>query len=127
MAMTPERSRTDHALAFLHGGGEMGARMREMDWASSELGRPETWPQSLRTCVRIILTSRQPMFVWWGDQLINLYNDAYKSIVGGKHPRALGLPAQEVWREIWDQIAPRAESAMRANEGTYDDSLLLIM
>ena len=67
------------------------------------------------------------MFVWWGDELINLYNDAYKSIVGGKHPRALGQPAKEVWQEIWDQVGPRAESAMRANEGTYDDSLLLIM
>jgi PAS domain S-box-containing protein len=67
------------------------------------------------------------MFVWWGNELINLYNDAYRSILGGKHPTALGQPAKVVWREIWDQIAPRAESAMRANEGTYDESLLLIM
>ena len=77
--------------------------------------------------MRIILTSRQPMFVWWGDQLINLYNDAYKSIVGGKHPNALGQPAAVVWREIWDQVGPRAEPAMRGNEGTYDEALLLIM
>ena len=67
------------------------------------------------------------MFVWWGDQLINLYNDAYKAIVGGKHPRALGQPASVVWREIWDQVGPRARSAMTANEGTYDEALLLIM
>ena len=67
------------------------------------------------------------MFVWWGDSLINLYNDAYKSIVGGKHPEARGLPASVVWREIWHQVAPRAESALRDNEGTYDESLLLIM
>jgi PAS domain S-box-containing protein len=67
------------------------------------------------------------MFVWWGDQLINLYNDAYKAIVGGKHPGALGQPAHVVWSEIWDQVGPRAESAMRANEGTYDEALLLIM
>ncbi|MBV8674695.1 MAG: PAS domain-containing protein, partial [Acidobacteriaceae bacterium] len=109
------------------GGGELGALMRQFDWAKTPLGPVDQWPQSLRTCVRIILTSRQPMFVWWGDELINLYNDAYKSIVGGKHPRALGQPASAVWYEIWDQIAPRAESAMRANEGTYDESLLLIM
>jgi signal transduction histidine kinase len=67
------------------------------------------------------------MFVWWGDELINLYNDAYKTIVGGKHPQALGQPAAAVWREIWDQIGPRAHSAMSANEGTYDEALLLIM
>ena len=77
--------------------------------------------------MRIILTSRQPMFVWWGDELINLYNDAYKAIVGGKHPEALGQPASVVWREIWDQVGPRAAAAMRGNEGTYDEALLLIM
>src|SRR5512141_2625055 len=77
----------------LAGGGDLGARMRQMDWAASPLGPVENWPQSLRTCVRILLTSRQPMFVWWGDQLINLYNDAYRSILGGQHPQALGQPA----------------------------------
>ncbi len=67
------------------------------------------------------------MFVWWGDSLINLYNDAYKAIVGGKHPEALGQPAAVVWREIWDQIGPRAETTMRGSAGTYDEALLLIM
>ena len=62
-----------------------------------------------------------------GVDLINLYNDAYKSIVGGKHPQALGQPASIVWREIWDKVGPRAETAMRRNEGTYDEALLLIM
>src|SRR6476660_6206984 len=111
----------------LAGGGELGARMREMDWSQSPLGPVELWPQSLKTCVRILLTCRQPMFIWWGEQLINLYNDAYKSIVGGKHPEALGQPASVVWREIWDAVQPRAESAMLKNEGTYDEALLLIM
>ncbi|MDC0721108.1 ATP-binding protein [Nannocystis bainbridge] len=120
----PSRSGRLHVLA---GGGEMGARMREIDWAATPLGPVDAWPQSLKTCVRIILTSLQPMFVWWGDDLINLYNDAYKSIVGGKHPEALGQPASVVWREIWDQVGPRAASAMRLNEGTYDEALLLIM
>ncbi len=105
----------------------MGARMRAKDWSATPLGPPSTWPQNLKTCLRIILTSRQPMFVWWGDQLVNLYNDAYKSIVGGKHPDALGQPASVVWREIWDQIGPRAERTMGGTEGTYDEALLLIM
>ncbi len=98
-----------------------------MDWTKTPLGSPETWPRSLRTCVRIVLTSRQPMFVWWGRELINLYNDAYKGIVGGKHPDALGQPASRVWHEIWDQVGPRAESAIRDNVGTYDEALLLLM
>ncbi len=101
--------------------------MRALDWSRTALGPVERWPQSLKTCVRIILTSSQPMFVWWGEELINLYNDAYRSIVGGKHPVALGQPASVVWREIWDQVGPRAERAMRHNQGTYDEALLLIM
>ncbi len=112
---------------LLAGGGELGALMRSMDWSRTSLGPIEVWPQALRTSVRIMLTSRQPMFVWWGDELINLYNDAYKAIVGGKHPQALGQPASLVWSEIWDQIGPRANSAMTTNEGTYDEALLLIM
>jgi signal transduction histidine kinase len=109
------------------GGGEMGMLMRSLDWSQTPLGAVSQWPQSLKTSVRIMLTSRQAMFVWWGEELINLYNDAYKAIVGGKHPEALGKPASHVWREIWDQVGPRAESAMLNNEGTYDEALLLIM
>jgi signal transduction histidine kinase/DNA-binding response OmpR family regulator len=101
--------------------------MRSLDWARTPLGPVESWPQSLRTCVRILLTSRQPMFVWWGEQLINLYNDAYISMLGGKHPAALGRPASEVWREIWSDVGPRAAKAMVENAGTFDEALLLIM
>jgi PAS domain S-box-containing protein len=113
--------------ALFAGDSELSALMRARDWTHSPLGPPAHWPESLKTCVRIVLTSRQAMFVWWGDQLINMYNDAYKAIVGGKHPEALGQPASVVWREIWDQVGPRAETAMRRNEGTYDEALLLIM
>src|SRR5258708_1305469 len=113
--------------AFLLGGGEMGARLRAYDWSHTVLGPAARWPRSLKTGVRIMLTSRQPMFVWWGEELINLYNDPYKAIIGGKHPDALGKQAARVWSEIWDQIGPRAESALRRNEGTYDEALLLIM
>ncbi len=122
-----EKGATMALEKVLAGGGETGALMRAIDWSTSPLGPVEQWPQSLKTTMRIVLTSRQPMFVWWGEQLINLYNDAYKSIVGGKHPQALGQPASQVWREIWDQVGPRARSAMLENEGTYDEALLLIM
>ncbi|RFM27192.1 sensor histidine kinase [Deminuibacter soli] len=115
------------AEQILSGGGEMGRRMRAYDWHNSPLGDVQQWPQSLKTCVRILLTSRQAMFVWWGKKLINLYNDPYTAILGGKHPDALGMPATEVWREIWHQIEPRAKACMEKNEGTYDEALLLIM
>jgi len=122
-----QNANSTNVEALFAGGGETGSLMASMDWASTPLGPVQNWPQNLKTCLRIILTSRQPMFVWWGDDLINLYNDAYKSIVGDKHPGALGQPARVVWREIWDQVEPRAKSAMETNEGTYDEALLLIM
>lgn len=109
------------------GDSEMAALMRSHNWSQTPLGAVETWSQSLKTAVRIMLTSRQAMFVWWGDELINLYNDAYRAILGGKHPEALGQPAAIVWREIWHQVGPRAETAISQNQGTYDEALLLIM
>ncbi len=112
---------------FLAGGGEMGERIRAKDWSQTPLGPVERWPQSLKTIVRIMLTSRQPVWIGWGPELIKLYNDPYKAIVGGKHPDALGQPAAVVWREIWEDIGPRLRTAVENNEGTYDESLLLIM
>ena len=84
------------ALDFLTGGGEMGQRIRAFDWSRTPLGPAESWPQSLKTAIRIMLTSRQPIWLGWGESLIKLYNDPYKAIVGGKHPSALGEPASVV-------------------------------
>ncbi|MGZ3925085.1 MAG: hypothetical protein ACXVBJ_15030, partial [Flavisolibacter sp.] len=112
---------------FLSGGGELGQRIREQDWSSTSLGPVETWPHSLRTCVRIMLTSRQPIWIGWGKELIKLYNDPYKAIVGGKHPWALGKPASVVWKDIWKDIEPMLKQVMEKDEGTYVESQLLIM
>lgn len=120
-------SEAGDASGFLAGGGEMGALIRAYDWASNPLGRPETWPQSLKTAVRIMLTSRQPIWIGWGADLIYLYNDPYKSIIGGKHPWALGRPTAEVWQEIWPEIGPMLRTAMGGVEGTYVEEQLLIM
>jgi signal transduction histidine kinase len=112
---------------FLSGGGEMGARIRVKDWSATPLGPVEQWPQSLKTIVRIMLTSRQPIWIGWGPELIKLYNDPYKAIVGGKHPEALGQPAALVWQEVWDELGPRLQTAVEDNVGTYDEALLLLM
>jgi signal transduction histidine kinase len=112
---------------FLAGGGEMGERIRAYDWSETPLGAIDTWPQSLRTCVRIMLASRQPIWIGWGKELIKLYNDPYKAIVGGKHPRALGQPASVVWNDIWREIGPMLRMVMDEDQGTYVEAQLLIM
>lgn len=108
-------------------GGEMGALMRTLDWSQTAVGPISNWPQSLKTAVRIILTSRYAMFVWWGRELVNLYNDPYRAFLGNKHPNALGKSAREVWGEIWDQIGPRTDAVLLRGESTYDEALLLLM
>jgi signal transduction histidine kinase/DNA-binding response OmpR family regulator len=112
---------------FLRGGGEMGQRIRAHDWAATPLGPAERWPQSLKTAIRIMLTSRQPIWIGWGPELIFFYNDPYKSIIGGKHPLALGQPTAGVWREIWAEIGPMLATALAGDEGTYVEQQLLIM
>jgi PAS domain S-box-containing protein len=116
----------DKERLFL-GRSELAGLMKRFDWASTAIGLPEQWPQSLKTAVRIMLTSRQPIWIGWGDELIYLYNDPYKSIIGGKHPWALGRPASVVWSEIWQDIAPLLAKAMGGDEGTYVEAQLLIM
>ena len=111
---------------FLSGGGEVGARMRAHDWSASPLGHPGTWPQALRTVVGLMLNSKFPMFVAWGEQLAFLYNDSYREVLGAKHPNALGSPFQEVWAEIWHDISPLIERALRG-EATYADRMYLVM
>ena len=109
------------------GHSELARLMAEIDWEATPIGPPQHWPHSLRTAVRIMLTSQQPIWIGWGKDLAYLYNDPYKSIIGGKHPWALGRPAAEVWREIWGEIAPLLDKAMIEEEGTYVEEQLLIM
>jgi PAS domain S-box-containing protein len=109
------------------GDSELAHLMRRVEWANTPVGSPETWPSSLKTAIRIMLTSRQPMWIGWGQDLTYLYNDAYKSIIGRKHPWALGLPISVVWREVWDDIGPMLAQASRGREGTYVEAQLLIM
>ena len=115
-----------NTLAFLEGGGGVAALIRAQDWSASPLGPPETWPQSLRSVAGLMLTSKFPMFVAWGDQLGLLYNDPYAEILGAKHPNALGACFREVWSEIWPDISPLVEAALKG-EGTYQENLPLLM
>ncbi|MDZ7960331.1 MAG: ATP-binding protein [Aulosira sp. DedQUE10] len=109
------------------GGGEMGALMRSLDWSNTAVGAVETWPQTLKTAVHIMLGSRYPMFVWWGESMINFYNDAYIPVLGQRHPQALGQPASQVWADIWDTIGPQAEDVLQKGHSSWNEELLLVM
>jgi PAS domain S-box-containing protein len=121
----PESATSEFPL-FLAGGGQMGAMMRCHDWSGSTLGPPATWPPCLRSTVSLLLGSRFPMFVAFGPELGFLYNDAYAEILGDKHPAALGARFQDIWSEIWPDIAPLVETAL-AGEPTWSDDMPLTM
>lgn len=111
---------------FLAGGGEMGALTRAYDWSASPLGPPGRWPQSLRTALRILLNTNHPMFIWWGPELIQFYNDAYRQTMGPeRHPGALGQGGRECWAEIWPIIGPQIEQVMRGGGATWHENQLV--
>lgn len=108
-------------------GSDMAAMVSEHDWASTPLGPAEDWPLSLKSTVRLLLGSRYPMFLWWGPQLVALYNDAYVDVLGPRHPWALGRGARETWAELWDVIGPQADAVMQHGASTWNDRVLLNM
>lgn len=114
-------------LDFLAGGGEMGARVRALDWSKTPLGPISKWPQSLKTSVSTCLNSRFPMLIWWGPQLVKIYNDAYRPLIGSKHPWSLGCAGREVWPEIWNVIGPMLSQVMERGEATVSEDLLLLL
>jgi PAS domain S-box-containing protein len=114
--------------SFLFGGGEMGTLMRAYNWKQTSLGVPAAWPQSLCTAVGILLHSKFPMFLFWGDEAICFYNDAYRPSLGkegeGKHP-CIGKKGKEVWPEIWHIIGPQIEQVMSGGGATWYENQLI--
>ncbi|MDT9682420.1 SpoIIE family protein phosphatase [Streptomyces sp. TRM76323] len=107
---------------------EVGRDLTAVDWAATPLGPPESWPQSLRTAVSILLSSRFPMWMAWGPELTFFCNDAYRrDTLGRKYPWALGRPASEVWAEIWGDIGPRIDTVLTSGKATWDEALLLFL
>ncbi|BBQ00282.1 hypothetical protein BSFA1_54100 [Burkholderia sp. SFA1] len=108
------------------GNSEMSQRMRELDWSRTSLGDPDGWPLHLRSALSLCLTSRIPIVMYWGEDFNVLYNDAYISFLGAdKHPRFLGAPARECWREIWPTIGPMLRSVVETAEATWSEDLLM--
>ena len=115
------------ALEFLSGGGEVGTRLRALDWSHTPLGPPQHWPQSLKTIVRVMLDSRYAMWMLWGADLTFFCNDAYLPTVGIRRDWVLGARADKVWQEIWADIGPRIRQVLEHGQATWDEALLLFL
>ncbi|WP_313931804.1 MULTISPECIES: response regulator [Nostoc] len=117
----------DRQLDPFPGSGEMRERIRNFDWASTSVGSIETWPQSLKSTIRTLLRSRYPMILLWGEDLIQIYNDAYTSLIGAKHPLALGHSIRETQSESWDVIGPMITEVMTKGVPNWVEDQMLVV
>jgi len=112
-------------IKFLNGGGETGELIRSTDWAKTPIGSPYTWPQSLRTSVSLMLNNLFPMYIAWGSEYTQLYNDAYRPILGAtKHPQAMGISTRETFAEIWHIVGPMFAGVMKGEAVGFPNFML---
>lgn len=113
-------------IGFLDNGGEMGKIMRGFDWPGTVLGPAEQWPACLQTAVSLMLNAVHPVFIWWGpEHLSNLYNDAYREILGDRHPASMAQPAKTIWPEIWPDVAPLVQSVFAEGKPVHRQDMRL--
>lgn len=103
----------------------MGSLIQTFDWTLSPLGPVAGWPASLRMAVSLCLNSQFPTVIFWGSDLVMLYNDAYLPMLADKHPVSLGQPARECWPEIWETIGPMLHGVLETGQATWSYDLFL--
>jgi PAS domain S-box-containing protein len=111
--------------SFLAGSGEMGRLIRAFDWAQSPIGAMDKWSPALRMMTGFLLANRFPLLLWWGPEYVSIYNDAYRPILGTKHPKAIGQPFREVWTEIAYVLGPLIDAPFNGGPATWMEDILL--
>ena len=113
-------SQTDE---LFQGIGQMPTHCRTLDWSKTTLGAVAGWPQSLRTATQMVLASPFPMLLMWGPELIQIYNDGYRALMGNKHPVGLGQPTQQCWPEVWSINEPIYQRVWAGESVSFEDAL----
>lgn len=125
MIRSDQQIAPEHPWDFLKRGGEMGERIRTFDWSRTPLGPVESWTPAQKNTISLMLANRFPLLLWWGPEYISLYNDAYRPILGKKHPMALGQPVRDCWNEIWHILKPLIDVPFQGGPPTWNDDILL--
>jgi PAS domain S-box-containing protein len=113
------------AEQVLAGGGEMGALMRSIDWARTPLGSVASWSPTLKMMASFLLANRFPLLLWWGPDYLQLYNDAYRPVLGTKHPRSMVQPSSKCFPEIWQVIGPLIDTPFLGGPSTWMEDIFL--
>ncbi len=124
--MTLPRNSDTTPADWIVGGGEMGQLVRSMDWSLTPLGPLDSWPQSLRTTVNMCLASDLPICIIWGPGLVQIYNDGYRVICGGKHPQSMGQNFQQCWIKAWSVIGAAHASALVGDTAFLEDQHIFL-
>jgi len=122
LSAVPPRDGPEQPIAA---GGEMETLIAATDWSKTPLGPVEAWSPALRMMVNFLLANRFPLLLWWGPRYISIYNDAYRSVLGTKHPWALGRPVSEVWSEIWHVLEPLIDTPFAGGPATWMEDIEL--
>ncbi|KUJ24371.1 uncharacterized protein LY89DRAFT_604977 [Mollisia scopiformis] len=100
---------------------------RSIDWAATPLGPIENWTFDLRAMCNLIMGSPHPAAMYWGDEYIAIYNEAYILLAGQKHPQLMGQSYKTAWAEIWTEIEGVFSNAKESGQSTMkDDDCLFI-
>ncbi|MBA2663083.1 MAG: response regulator [Bradymonadaceae bacterium] len=105
----------------------MSERVRAMDWSTTPLGAIESWPQSFKSVVSLVLTNPFPMSLWWGEDCIQIYNDAYIRLAGREHPKPLGQPARVTWADSWHSVATRIAKVYSEGDALESEAEVLVV
>ncbi len=111
----------------LSGGGQCGELARATDWGKTSFGPVERWSQALRSAASLVLHNESGMLLWWGPDFVQLYNEAYRPVLGAKHPRAMGQPFGQCWKEVFHILGPMAEVPYRGGPAAVSDDLSLLI
>jgi PAS domain S-box-containing protein len=122
---TPQQD--DATSRVLAGGGEAGALARSVDWSRTALGPVEGWSQAQRSAAALVLHNDSGMLLWWGPEFVQIYNNAYRPVLGDKHPRAMGQPFRECWTEVFHIVGPMADRPFRGGPASSSDDLPLLI
>ena len=97
-----------------------------VDWAATPLGLLETWPQSLKSTVSLVLASGHAMCIAWGPGRTFIYNDAYAPFLGARHPSAMGKAFKDVWSDVWTDVAPLVDRVFAGETVSFTDMHLVM-
>ena len=103
----------------------MAELIRAHDWSSTPLGPIEDWSEALLLSANLMLSCAFPSLVFWGKDLVQLYNDAFIPLLTERHPSGLGQPAQQCWWDAWQIIGPNLERVMNEGETIFHENTVV--